>query len=224
MVSNGASSLDIASAQSIVSEALVSTPGRHASEVQEVLQALIERSGPNCAARRGRSCRLRPQYLEGIPCRWRCVGAQQSWRLLSRHAEDSAWQPVILFALSLGGEGFNSALVGHLLNKNKKLAKQARKSLLRKKLDKEALADEKARDFFLVRCRASARRLSADATEYIDGIAESLLPPASMDEAEALAQAGSRILGMRVPRWRIQVGGPSKLVRCVYEHFVFCAE
>ena len=111
-----------------------------------------------------------------------------------QHPDDPAWQPVILFALAIAPEQFSSALVGDLLAHIASANSPVRKTGALTKAEQKALATIKSRQFFLVRCRATTKQLAAGLSNTIDGFLKNLLPPASMNEAEALALLGPRIL------------------------------
>lgn len=192
MVSHGESALEITVATSMVASSLDSIPGRIPGEAEEVVQALVERSGLLRPASDGRIDFLHNTLKEYLAAGR--VVADGDCNSLAAHADDPAWQPVILFALALAPEPFSSGLVGKLLNRVVSPKSQVKKSGNLSKRERKALATIKARQFFLVRCRAAAKRLAAELSNTIDGFLVHLLPPASMNEVEALAQIGPRIL------------------------------
>lgn len=192
MVSKGDSSIETSVTTSLVAESLDSTPGRRKEEAEEVVQALVERSGLLRPASDGRIDFLHNTLKEYLAA-GRVVDIGE-WKLLADHAGDPAWQPVILFSLALAPEPFSSGLVGKLMEQISSTKPQTKKTGNLTKQERKALATGKARQFFLVRCRAAAKRLAADLSTTIDGFLEHLLPPASMNEVEALAQIGHRIL------------------------------
>jgi hypothetical protein len=115
--------------------------------------------------------------------------------LLAQRADDPAWQSVILFVLALASEPFSSAIVKYLLGRVPPPSQDhARRSGNLGKKDRRKLAETNARDFFLLRCRSAAKRLAADLSSSIDSLRGRLFPPAYMQEVEALAQLGPRIL------------------------------
>jgi Leucine-rich repeat (LRR) protein len=192
MVTRGDSSIDVANAQTLVAEGLASTPGRTKDEAGEVVQALVERSGLLRPASDDRIDFLHNTLKEYLAAG--LVVEAGDWKILAEHADDPAWQPVMLFALALAPESFSSGLVRQLLGRIASAKTPAKKSGSLKKKDRKALAADKARKFFLVRCRAVAKWLAADLSDTIDGFLKHLLPPSSMNEVEALAQIGPRIL------------------------------
>lgn len=192
MMQAGESSIEEGIALELMAAGLTATPGRTKREAADVLTALIERSGM-----------LRPvgddhvEFLHNTLKEYLAAGIVDDgvdWKVLADHADDAAWQPVILFALSRAGAPFNSGLVNELLER----AHTARGGLTGKrnmtKAERAALTAVKQKEFFLVRCRAVAKRLATDVSAKIDRIARNFLPPATMLETEALAQVGPRIL------------------------------
>jgi hypothetical protein len=192
MVSRGDSSIETATAQTLAAEGLASTPGRTRDEAADVVQALVERSGLLRPASDSRIDFLHNTLKEYLAAGR--VVEEGNWKILAEHADDPAWQPVILFTLALAPEPFSSALVGQLLTHIVPANTPTKRSGNLTKNERKALATDKARQFFLVRCRAVAKRLAADLSDTIDAFLESLLPPASMNEVEALVQLGPRIL------------------------------
>jgi Leucine-rich repeat (LRR) protein/predicted MPP superfamily phosphohydrolase len=192
MVSNVKSSIERAEALRLVAKGLASTPGRAVGEAEEVLQALIERSGLLRPASDDRIDFLHNTLKEYLAA-GKVVGTGE-WQILTQHADDPAWQPVILFALAIAPEQFSSALVGDLLARVAPANSPVTKTSSLTKAEQRALATIKSRQFFLVRCRATAKQLAADLSNVIDRFLKNLLPPVSMNEAEALALLGPRIL------------------------------
>lgn len=192
MVSNVKSSIERSEALRLVAKGLSSTPGRTEDEAEEVVQALVERSGLLRPASDDRIDFLHNTLKEYLAA-GKVVGAGD-WKVLAQHADDPAWQPVILFALAIAPEQFSSALVRDLLARIASENSPVRKTSALTKAEQKALATIKSRQFFLVRCRATTKQLASDLSNIIDGFLKHLLPPASMNEAEALALLGPRIL------------------------------
>ncbi len=188
MMSHGDSSIEIKVAEALVAETLGSTPGRTKDEAAEVVQALIERSGLLRPASDDRIDFLHNTLKEFLAAGR--VVEEVNWQILADHADDPTWQPVILFALALAPEPFSTGLVGELLTR----VTSAKKTGSLTKYERKILATSKARQFFLVRCRAAAKRLASDISATIDSFLKHLLPPTTMNEVEALAQLGPRIL------------------------------
>lgn len=193
MVRDGDSSITLDEAKDIVGDVLASTPGRTRAESPEILEALIERSGV-----------LRPagddkiDFLHNTLKEYLAAGRfveENEWSALAERADDPAWQPVILFALALAPEAFSSGIVKQLL---KRVPPSTHNSVRRSgnlsKIERLALSETHARDFFLVRCRSAAKRLASELSGSIDSLTGRLFPPAYMHEVEALAQLGPRIL------------------------------
>ena len=194
MVSDSKSSASIerADALQLVVAGLASTPGRTVDEAEEVVQALVERSGLLRPASDDRIDFLHNTLKEYLAAS-KAVGIGD-WQILSAHADDPTWQPVILFALASAPENFSSELVRDLLARVAETKNPAGKARALSKAEQNALVVVKSRQFFLVRCRATAKRLAPDLSNTIDEFLEHLLPPASMNEVEALALLGPRIL------------------------------
>lgn len=192
MVSRGDSSIELATTRTLVAECLDSTPGRTKDEAADVVQALVERSGLLRPASDDRIDFLHNTLKEYLAAGR--VVEMGNWKILADHADDPAWQPVILFALALAPEPFSSALVKQLLDQTATAEHTVQKTGTLTKKQRKELAIGKAQQFFLVRCRAAAKWLSAELSNTIDGFLKHLLPPASMNEVEALALLGPRIL------------------------------
>jgi hypothetical protein len=193
MVAAGESSIDLDVAGATVREVMGSTPGRTEAEASDVLQALIERSGLLRLASDERIDFLHNTLKEYLAATRIVEGG--AWEGLVEHADDAAWQPVILFCLALAPESFSSGIVRQLLERvPPPTAKPSRRPGPLRKRERKVLTETNARDFFLVRCRAAAKRLAADLSDKIDALTARLFPPVYMQEAEALAQLGPRIL------------------------------
>lgn len=193
MVKKGESSVDTAVARALVAESLNSTPGRSKEEAADVVQSLVERSGLLRPAGDDRIDFLHNSLKEYLAA-GRFV-EEGDWKILADHADDPAvWQSVILFSLAIAPESFSSSLVRKLLSRVEKIKIPVKTTGNLSKREKRTLAQIKARQFFLVRCRAAAKRLAADCSTAIDVFFKNLLPPSSMNEVLALAQLGPRIL------------------------------
>lgn len=192
MVRKGESSIETADVVRIVKGALTSIPGRNEAEAEEVVQALVERSGLLRPAREESIDFLHNTLKEYLAASHICESAD--WSVLAQHADDPSWQPVILFALASANEAFSSGLVAELLRKmGAELLLPKRAGSLNKE-EKTLLAEAKARQFFLVRCRSAAKRLASELSAKIDGFLAELLPPQAMNEIEALSLLGPKIL------------------------------
>lgn len=194
MVSNfkTSSSIERTEALQLVAKGLASTPGRKEDEAEEILQALVERSGLLRPASDDRIDFLHNTLKEYLAAS-KAVSIGD-WEILAKQADDPTWQPVILFALAIAPEQFSSSLVRALLAQVSSTISSQRKTSALTKAEQRKLAMVKSRQFFLVRCRAASKRLAAELSDTIDGFLKHLLPPASMNEVEALALLGPRIL------------------------------
>lgn len=192
MVKKGNSSIEREDAKSLVATILDSIPGQTGEKASDIVQALVERSGMLRPAGDNRIDFIHNTLKEYVAAGY--VVESGDWQILAKHADDSAWQPVILFALALAPETYSSGLVRDLLTSVKSIKSPGKKTSSLTKSEHKALVIIKARQFFLVRCRASAKRLAGDLSVTIDSFLVDFLPPSSMNEAEALAQLGIRIL------------------------------
>lgn len=193
MVKTGDSSIEVDTATDIVANVLGSTPGRRREEAADVLQAVIERSGLLRPAGDNRVDFLHNTLKEYLAAT-RAVECQESEALI-QHGDDAAWQPVVLFALAIAPEEFSSNVVHGLLAKPQQITRpKRRRSGPLTKQQRESLAQANARDFFLVRCRTASRRLDGKLSTAIDKLTTRLFPPVYMQDAEALAQLGPRVL------------------------------
>ena len=196
MVSEEESSTTLKAAESVLGGVLASTPGRVSDEAGELLQAVIERSGLLKPAGDDQIDFLHNTLKEYLAA-GRAVEAAD-WKTLAGHADDPAWQPLILFSLALAPETFSSNLVGELLARAAASSSSQKPS--RRKKDRMVLKTTNARELFLVRCRGVAKRLAPELSKQIDLLTANLFPPANMQEVEALAPLGARILAYAGPR------------------------
>lgn len=218
MIEAGESSSDMNAAQKLVADALQSTPGHAEAEAPDLLQALIERSGLLRLDADDRVEFLHNTLKEYLAATLAVENGD--WRTLAEHADDTAWQPAILFALSLAGASFNSALVSGLLGiARARSPRSGSTTASLTKAERAELAEVKQREFFLVRCRSVAKRMASDVSAEIDRLAQRFLPPASMSETEALALIGPRVLrysarNMSDARWWARQT-PQMAIRCL---------
>lgn len=198
LMSQTQSSVEVTQARDIVASVIETFQGRSKDEADEVLRALLERSG---------ILRMRTdvhldflhnalkEYLAAV----KAVEEGQS-DLLIRHARDPAWQPVLLYALALAPENFSSKVVGALLQPSPKerlvMIQRQRQGRSLGAAHKRELRAIRAEQFFLLRCRSAAKCLALPLAAEIDAMGADLFPPASMPEAEALAQIGARLFAL----------------------------
>lgn len=207
MVNSGDSFIDQSDALRIFGDALENTPGRNRGEAEDVLLATIERSGLLRSDGDGKIDFLHNTIKEYLAAS-RLLETSDLGGLVA-HADDPFWQPVILFALSLGTEQFCSGLIRLLLSKLPHANARTRRPGALSKVEKEKLAQSNVRAFFIVRCKKAARRLSADLSTAVDELTRQLLPPTHMQDVEALAQLGPKLLAqsgdsLGAPKWWVK--------------------
>ena len=191
MVENGVSSLDEHQADLLLESALQHFPDHAQAKPQEIRRALIERSGllrPSGANRIDFLHNTLKEYLSA----GRFV-ADGAYKLLATHAEDDAWQPVILFASALPTPGFASKLVRELL-KGVRRANRGTPAPPDSSGATAPIAVKRNREFFVVRCRNAAFRLEPELVGRVNRLASGLFPPNTIADAEALANIGDAIV------------------------------
>ncbi len=205
MVSTGQSQIPIGEALPIIQKAMASTPGRNEAEAPDILRAVIERSGllrPNGDDHISFLHNTLKEYLAAS----RAIEIND-WEILVAHADDPGWQPVILFSLAIGSEIFNNNIVSKIFDKLPTEVKiDAKRKGARSKADQAKIAESNAKAFFLVRGKKAAKRLNAELASKIDKLTNKLLPPLYMQDVEALAQLGPKLLVQNGsifenPRW-----------------------
>lgn len=204
MVMSEESAMERHRALDLVKDALKSTPGRLESEAPRILSAIIERSGLLRPASEDRVEFLHNTLKEYLAAA-RIVELRLTDVCIS-HADNTNWQPTILFSLSIAAEDFSSTVVRALLTKIPDHSRSPRKRKNLTRAERDALQLENSRAFFLVRCRKSVKRLSSDLSETVEGLTRRLLPPAYMHDVEPLAQLGTKLLvqGSNIfgsPKW-----------------------
>jgi predicted MPP superfamily phosphohydrolase len=113
--------------------------------------------------------------------------------VLADHAEEAAWQPVILFSLALPRDGSNFAtdLVRAILEKTSLEAPEKGQS----KQAKLQSAKIRAKQFFLLRCHANAYQITdSKITAAFGLLSQQLLPPRNLTDAVVLASCGEAIV------------------------------
>jgi Leucine-rich repeat (LRR) protein len=198
MVENGLSSLDEPQADSLLESALKHFPDHAVAKPQEMRRALVERSGllrPSGANRIDFLHNTLKEYLAA----GRFV-TDGKYKLLASHAEDDAWQPVILFAAALPTPGFASKLLQELLKGVRHGAKQERPEIAADKKEVTGLS-KRNREFFVVRCRNAAFRLEPSLVTRVTRLASGLFPPNTIADAEALASLGDAIVSHLDPKF-----------------------
>jgi formylglycine-generating enzyme required for sulfatase activity len=190
MVTAGVSATEESVADQQIAEALQSYQLSDVDAVA-VRRALVERSGM-LQESSGRRIELLHNTLKEFLAAERFANGGEV-ELLARHAEDSSWQPVILFAVALPRDGslFATELVRAILKRTplKALAKG------RSRAAREEAADVRRRQFFFFRCCTNAYQLNDDEiTAAFEKLSTGLLPPRNMTDAEALAACGDTVV------------------------------
>jgi NACHT conflict system protein/NACHT domain-containing protein/Leucine Rich Repeat (LRR) protein len=188
MVLNGESSVTAERAQEKVADALRSLAGQSEEDAEVVCQALVERSGM--------LRETKPGYLDFIHNTFKeylagdRFGSSGDAGLLAEHALDPTWQRVVLFAVATSRKGFADDVIRRLLDSG--AAKQPWKiGVARHQKAKETDDDLlRARQLLALQCRAAALLVDPKLEVALDEIAQSMFPPKSMGDAEALAASG----------------------------------
>lgn len=197
MVLNEYSSVPTEEAQEQVAKALKRFPGHYASDARVVTDSLVERSGILREERPGEISFIHNAFKELLAGDY--FADQDSAGLLAKHALDADWQPVILFAAATERRGFASKLVGKILKTGWIVSK----------------AELRARQLMALRCRAAALHLDDDLDLRLQQLAISLLPPRSMEDAEALAGSGDLAVSFLSYRNDLEVNETAASVRAL---------
>jgi hypothetical protein len=113
--------------------------------------------------------------------------------VLADHAEEAAWQPVILFSLALprDGSSFATDLIRAILEKTTLAAPEKGQS----KQAKLQAAKIRAKQFFLLRCYTNAYQINdPNIKGAFDQLSKQLLPPRNITDAIVLASCGEEIV------------------------------
>jgi len=109
--------------------------------------------------------------------------------LLAEKSLEPDWQPVVLFAVAGRQRGFATEVIRRILQKNSGAEPVEEKLRPDESPDSRRRAN-RARQLMALRCQAVALFLDEKLKTDLDSLARDLLPPRSMDDAEALASAG----------------------------------
>ncbi len=190
MVLAGVSAIQESEADEQIDEALKSYKFSDVSPVA-VRRALVERSGM-LQESSGQRIEFLHNTLKEFLAAERFVNSRD-FQTMADNAAEASWQPVILFAVALPRDGstFATDLVGAILEQT---PRDAPSPGYFKESRKEA-ARQRERQFFFFQCCASAYQLDEPAViEARDQIAEHLLPPTTMTDAEGLATCGETVI------------------------------
>jgi len=191
MVEKGLSSLEESQAGSLLESALQHFPDHAEAKPLEMRRTFVERSGllrPSGVNRIDFLHNTLKEYLSA----GRFV-TDDKYKLLASHADDDAWQPVILFAAALPTPGFASRLLQELLSRVRPSNNRRHQKISDNRL-KGTPITTRNREFFILRCRNAAFRLDPNLVTKVTHLASGLFPPNTIADAEALASLGDAII------------------------------
>ena len=110
--------------------------------------------------------------------------------LLAEKALEPDWQPVVLYAVAGRQRGFATEVIRRIIDTAPDVSTVIEKLRPNENQDSRPRATLRARQLMALRCQAVALFLDEDLKAALDRLAQDLLPPRSMDDAEALASAG----------------------------------
>ncbi|MBD1872113.1 leucine-rich repeat domain-containing protein [Nodosilinea sp. FACHB-131] len=190
MVLCGVSAISETEADQQIAEALASY-GFNEVKPTTIRQALVERSGVLQESSEQRIEFLHNTLKEFLAAeRFVNIGDVKT---MADHADDPAWQPVILFAVALprDGSSFATKLVRSILEKtplNSPGNSRSREA-------KRKAAKLRSKQFFFFRCVTNAYQLNdLVVAETFDKLSKQLLPPQNKTDAEALATCGEAVV------------------------------
>lgn len=187
MVLNELSALDRMEATFKVGEVLDTISGRDRKEAGTVLDGLIERSGMLREAQPGVVEFIHntfKEYLAGD-----LLAQKRNDKLLAGKALDPSWQNILLFAAAKGESTFVQNLLKRVLS-----GQLAQKSVTEKRKKSRLNSEERKRSLMAVRLRSVVQRLDKSFEAKIDSLQGALFPPATMADAQALADAGDAVV------------------------------
>jgi hypothetical protein len=180
MVRNEEPVLTASFALARVTDTLRLFPGHQDADPEEVLYALIERSGVLRESRPGAIDFIHNTVKEFLAAEQ--FVEDHDIGLLSRVVTDPAWQPVVLFAVATDRKDFATKLVGKLLAD-------------RSSTDPEnGPAIARAKQLFALRVRNTALYLDPAIESDLLELQGRLFPPRTMADAEALASSGESVI------------------------------
>ena len=120
-------------------------------------------------------------------------GNAGDYQTLAKHCSEESWQPVILFAVAMPRDGsdFGKKLLKGV-HKNTDMSDPPKG---RKQKDRKRAADLRAAQFFFFRCCTTAYQVDdRNVRKAFEELAERLLPPRNITDAEALAACGESVV------------------------------
>ena len=194
LVRDGIPTMSALKFERCVKKVTSSFPGMVIGRTKDVADALIERSG---LLRRTRidDVEFIHSTFKDYLAAGRFVASNDVTSLLER-AVDPAWQPVIVFSVSLpsGGDRFAKNLVKRLLASLPPSQRSKRRS------PKATRIVARQKEYLLFRCKPVAYRLPKSLQDEIDARARALLPPRTLTDAEALALCGEAVVPYLRPK------------------------
>jgi hypothetical protein len=124
------------------------------------------------------------EYLAG-----ELLAQQRNDKFLADRALDPAWQNIVLFAAAKGESTFVRNLLTKVLGQE-----PSQKAPTGKQKKPRLSAGERKRSLMAVRLRSVVHRLDKSLEVRIDALRSTLFPPATMADAEALADAGDAVV------------------------------
>jgi hypothetical protein len=183
MVLNGESSITLDRAREKVADALRSLAEQSDKNAEVVCQALIERSGMLRETKPGHIDFIHNTFKEYLAAD-AFVDSKDAGFIAKQALEDPVWQRVALFAVATRRRGFADELIERIL-------KAGSGTRLWKTRDSDST---RGQQLLALRCKAAALFVAPELEDRLQIIAETLFPPQSMDDAEALATAGDAVV------------------------------
>ena len=202
LVNRGESALDRDEALAKVADRL-GLLQQSPQDAADVLRALIERSGmlrerTPPRAEPGETVPARIDFLHNTFKEYLAgtrLALEGAVLPLAEHWDNSDWVPAILFASAAEVPGFATKLIQKLFDETEARLLGAHDKLgKRTKLTKFVRAAVRKRQLLALRCRAVGWEVDPALTARLRETEESLFPPRTMGEADALGEAGEAVL------------------------------
>jgi hypothetical protein len=183
MVLNGESSITLERAREKVADALRSLSEQSDKDAEVVCRALVERSGMLRETKPGHIDFIHNTFKEYLAAD-AFVDSRDAGFIAKQALEDPVWQRVALFAVATRRKGFADELIERILQPGSG-------ARLWKALGKDPT---RGQQLLALRCKAAALFVAPELEDRLRKIAETLFPPRSMEDAEALATAGDAVV------------------------------
>jgi predicted HTH transcriptional regulator len=194
MVLNEYSAVPTEEAQRQIGKALKQFPGHSAADANVVADSLVERSGILREETPGEISFIHNTFKELLAGDY--FAGEDAAGLLANHALDSAWQPVILFAVATERRGFATKVIRKMLERGSRIAK----------------ANPRARQLMALRCRAAALYIEEELDLQLQQLTATLFPPRNMEDAEVLASSGNTAVPFLVSSGKLR---PNEAAACI---------